>query len=188
MVDSKGIILYHPVKEKVGEPVENQAIKDIAKRLGDKVNDLIDESNDLEVEDGEIGTTLKRLPYLRNVNGTKFVLPAKAPKFDPLNKNSFIHEDKSGKAIYIVAVDEAPSTPKLNLESATSYSKLPDTKDEFFKTEEIARAVAKVLGTKDTYIKDAYTEILKGYDFTFYETSLYEHFKSEYPDLFDTEE
>lgn len=141
-----------------------------------------------EVEDGEIGTTLKRLPYLRNVNGTKFVLPAKAPKFDPLNKNSFIHEDKSGKAIYIVAVDEAPSTPKLNLESATSYSKLPDTKDNFFKTEELARAVAKVLGTKDSYIKDAYTEILKGYNFTFYETSLYEHFKSEYPDLFDTEE
>ena len=141
-----------------------------------------------EVEDGVIGKDLKRLPYLRNVNGMKFVIPAKAPKYDKLNRNNYVYEDGSGKAIYIVAVEEAPSTPKLNLESTTSYSKLPDTKDNLFKTEEIARAVAKVLGTKDSYIKDAYTEILKGYNFTFYETSLYEHFKSEYPDLFEDEE
>lgn len=140
-----------------------------------------------EVHDGEIGKDLKRLPYMRNINGNKFVIPAKTQSFDD-NPYNYIYQDIDGKAFYIVMVDEAPSTPKLNTESTSSYKVLPETKGDVFKTERIARAVAKVLGTKDSYIKDAYTEILKEYKFTFYETSLYEHFKSEYPDLFDDED
>ncbi len=133
------------------------------------------------------GNDVKRAPYMRNINGKKFVIPAKSQAYAD-NHYNYVYQDVEGKAFYIVLVEEAPSTPKLNLESATSYSKLAETKDDVFKTEEIAREVAKVLGTKDSYIKDAYTEILKGYEFTFYETSLYEHFKSEYPDLFDDED
>ena len=129
----------------------------------------------------------KRLPYMRNINGKKFIIPAKCQSYDEYNYN-YVYHDTDAKAIYIVQVLEAPSTPKLNMDSSTSYSKLDETKGDIFKTEEIARAVAKVLGTKDSYIKDAYTEILKGYNFEFYETSLYEHFKSEYPDLFDDED
>ncbi|MBQ0009244.1 MAG: hypothetical protein KBS97_03120 [Firmicutes bacterium] len=139
-----------------------------------------------EASEGVKGKDLKRMPYLRNINNVKFVIPAKAEKFDT-NHYNYIYQDVEGKAFYMVVVDEAPSTPKLNMDSSTSYSKLDETKGDIFKTEEIARAVAKVLGTKDSYIKDAYTEILKGYNFEFYETSLYEHFKSEYPDLFDEE-
>ena len=132
------------------------------------------------------GTALKRLPYLRNVYGHKFVIPAKSLPYAE-DAYNYIYQDVEGKAFYIVQVLEAPSTPKLNLKSETSYSKLVETKDIPYKTEDIARQVAKVLGTKDSYIKDAYTEILKKYSFVFYETSLYEHFKSEYPDLFDEE-
>ena len=133
------------------------------------------------------GKDVKRAPYMRNINGKKFVIPAKSQAYAD-NPYNYVYQDVDGKAFYIVLVEEAPSTPKLNLDSATSYSKLVETKDDVFKTETIAREVAKVLGTKDSYIKDAYTEILKGYEFTFYETSLYEHFKSEYPDLFDDED
>lgn len=135
------------------------------------------------------GKALKRSPYMRNINGEKFVIPAKSQSYAD-NPYNYLYQDVDGKAFYIVKVNEAPSTPKLNLDSASSYSKLVETKDVFFKTETIARAVAKVLGTKDSYIKDAYTEILNTYEFEFYETSLYEHFKSEYPDLdiFDDED
>ena len=139
-----------------------------------------------EVSDGAIVKDVKRAPYMRNINGNKFVIPAKSQAYAD-NQYNYVYQDVDGKAFYIVLVEEAPSTPKLNLESATSYSKLLETKGDVFKTEEIAKAVSKVLGTKDSYIKDAYTEILKGYEFTFYETSLYEHFKSEYPDLFEDE-
>lgn len=126
------------------------------------------------------GKTLKRVPYLRNVYGHKFVIPAKSLPYAE-DEFNYIYQDVEGKAFYIVEVLEAPSTAKLNKDAVTAYSQAG-------KTEDIAKAVAKVLGTKDSYIKDAYTEILKKYDFTFYETSLYEHFKSEYPDLFDEDE
>ena len=46
-----------------------------------------------------------------------------------------------------------------------------------------SRQVAKILGTKDTYIKDAYTQFLNNYEFTFYDQSLFDYLKSEYPDL-----
>ncbi len=138
-------------------------------------------------EKDDDGKAVKRIPYMRNINGNKFVIPAKSLAFKD-NEYNFIYNDTSGHAFYIVLVEEAPSTAKLTLSSESSYSKLAETKDDVFKTEDVSRAVAKVLGTKDSYIKDAYTEILKKYEFVFYETSLYEHFKSEYPDLFEDEE
>lgn len=120
----------------------------------------------------------KRLPYLRSINGRKFVIPAKSQTYAE-NPYNYLYQDVDGKAFYIVQVLEAPSTAKLNTAADSTYDGI--------KAEKLARSVAKVLGTKDSYIKDAYTEELRPYTFTFYETSLYEHFKSEYPDLFEEE-
>lgn len=128
------------------------------------------------------GNPLKRLPYLRNIYGKKLVIPAKSQSYAD-NPYNYVYQDVDGKAFYIVQVLEAPSTPKLNVESDVSYEKVDP-----YKTEDIAKQVAKVLGTKDSYITDAYTKYLEKYTFTFYETSLYEHFQSEYPDLFDDED
>ena len=116
---------------------------------------------------------LTRLPYLRNIYGKKVVLPSKSLSYDkdPFN---YVYHDVDGKAFYICEVLEAPSTAKLN-ESSTVYTAL--------EKENISRQVAKILGTKDSYIKDAYTEYLNKYEFTFFDTSLYDYFKSEYPDL-----
>ena len=116
---------------------------------------------------------LTRLPYLRNIYGKKVVLPSKSLSFDkdPFN---YVYHDVDAKAFYVCEVLEAPSTAKLN-ETSQVYSALDK--------ENISRQVAKILGTKDSYIKDAYTEYLNKYVFTFYDTSLYDYFKSEYPDL-----
>ena len=118
---------------------------------------------------------LTRLPYLRNIYGKKVILPSKSLSYekDPLN---YVYHDVDGKAFYVCEVLEAPSTAKLN-ESSEDYKETPTQK------EEISRQIAKILGTKDSYIKDAYTEYLNKYEFTFFDTSLYEYFKSEYPDL-----
>lgn len=116
---------------------------------------------------------LTRLPYLRNIYGKKVVLPSKSLSFDK-DPYNYIYHDVDGKAFYVCEVLEAPSTAKLN-EASTVYTAL--------EKEEISRQVAKILGTKDSYIKDAYTEYLNKYEFVFYDTSLYDYFKSEYPDL-----
>ena len=117
---------------------------------------------------------LTRLPYLRNIYGKKVVLPSKSLSFDkdPFN---YVYHDVDAKAFYVCEVLEAPSTAKLN-DSSTVYSKI--------EKENISRQVAKILGTKDSYIKDAYTEELNKFkDVIFHDTSLYDYLKSEYPDM-----
>lgn len=116
---------------------------------------------------------LSRLPYLRKINGRKFVIPAK-PSYEVKPQN-YVYDDVSGKSVTICEVLEAPSTAKLNPDTTTVYSSA--------KKELLSRQIAKVLGTKDSYIKDAYTEVLNKYEFAFYDSSLYDYLKSEYPDL-----
>ena len=119
---------------------------------------------------------VKTLPYMRNINGKKVILPAGAQHFkdEPYN---YVYHDKDGKSFYIVQVLEAPSKAKLSEDSSTKYT-------EEYKIEDISRQVAKLLGTKESYTKDAYTEYLNKYsNFEFYDTSFYEYLKAEFPDL-----
>ncbi len=122
---------------------------------------------------------LTRLPYLRNVYGKKVVLPTKVLSYEK-NPFNYIYHDVEGKAFYVCEVLEAPSTAKLNKDVTTVYD---NVEGEPILKENISRQVAKILGTKDSYIKDAYTQYLNKYEFVFYDTSLYDYFKSEYPDL-----
>ena len=125
---------------------------------------------------------LTRLPYLRKIYGKKVVLPSKSLSYDK-DKFNYIYHDIDAKAFYICEVLEAPSTAKLNANSKEDAYKKADGSVDTAKIENVSRQVAKILGTKDSYIKDAYTEYLNKYEFTFFDTSLYEYFKSEYPDL-----
>ena len=141
-------------------------------------NDGVDYDSDnmgaYEYVDGDSNKDkLTRLPYLRNIYGKKVVLPNKSLSFDK-DPYNYIYHDIDGKAFYVCEVLEAPSTAKLNAASEV-YTAL--------EKEEISRQIAKILGTKDSYIKDAYTEYLNKYVFVFFDTSLYDYFKSEYPDL-----
>ena len=121
---------------------------------------------------------LTRLPYLRKISGHKFVIPQK-PSYKVKPQN-YVYDDVSGKAVVICEVLEAPSTAKLNPDSTTVYDNDPTNP---LKKEGLARQIAKVLGTKDSYIKDAYTEVLNKYEFAFYDSSLYDYLKEQYPDL-----
>ena len=122
-----------------------------------------------------------RVPYLRNINGKKLLLQKNAlsPDEGTGDPYNYIYDDTSAKSIYIVEVLEAPSTAKLDTASTTAYGE----GDSILK-EQHGRQIAKILGTKDSYIKDAYTEELNKFtDFKFYDSSLYDYLKSEYPDL-----
>ena len=122
-----------------------------------------------------------RVPYLRNINGKKLLLQKNAlsPNAGTGDPYNFIYDDTSSKAIYMVEVLEAPSTAKLDVSSTTVYGE-----GDSLEKEQHGRQIAKILGTKDSYIKDAYTEELNKFtDFQFYDSSLYDYLKSEYPDL-----
>ena len=144
-----------------------------------KVANILDDETKLPVET-TIGEYNEK-NYVRNINGNKLVLSSEASTFENEHFN-YIHQDVDGKAFYIVSVEEAPSTAKLNEKSSTAYKKADGTVDAL-RIEQLSRQVAKVLGTKDSYIKDAYTDMLKNYEFKFYDTSLFEYLNAEYPDL-----
>ena len=157
--------------------LKNGGITELPSALRDRLFN-IRVANDLEnvAEESPYGTYDSK-HYFRNINGKKLVLPTNASNSD----YNYVYADMDGKAFYILEVLEAPSTAKLNKDSAAAY-KDGDEVDEV-KIEQISRQVAKILGTKDSYIKDAYTEFLNNYEFTFYDQSLFDYLKSEYPDL-----
>ena len=116
--------------------------------------------------------------YFREVQGHYYLTPASVSDA----KYNWILRDTSGNALYIVEILEAPSTSKLNRASENSYL---NKSDDPYKTEEIARQIAKILGTKDTYTTNAYTAYLKLYTFVYHDTSVYDYLKETYPDLFE---
>lgn len=116
--------------------------------------------------------------YFKEVQGHRYITPA--DKSDA--KYNYILGDNSAKSLYIVEILEAPSTSKLNKSQQVSYLK---TNDNVYKTEEVARQIAKILGTKETYTTNAYTSYLELYTFVYHDTSVYEYLKSTYPDLFE---
>ena len=144
-----------------------------------KVANILDDATKLPEEE-TIGVYDEK-NYVRNINGNKLVLSSEASpvKDEPFN---YIHQDVDGKAFYIVSVEEAPSTAKFNKDSSSAYKKQDGTVDTV-RIEQLSRQVAKILGTKDSYIKDAYTDILKNYEFKFYDTSLFDYLNEQYPDL-----
>lgn len=126
----------------------------------------------------EIGKYDKKA-YIRNIAGTNFVLPSEADKVenDPIN---YMYDDNSS-TIWICVVEEAVSPSNF---ITTNKAYLGNDKDHPYRLEDISRQVAKVLGSKQNYIKEAYTEYLNQYkDVIFYDSSLYEYLKAEYPDL-----
>lgn len=156
-----------------------------------KVANILDDNADFTTKSGKEHkaelpeeTTLgdyNEKNYLRNINGNKLMLSSEASTFEKEHYN-YIHEDKDGKAFYIVEVLEAPSTAKFNEKlEETVYKKAGDV--DTVRIEQLKRQVAKILGTKDSYIKDAYTDILQGYEFKFYDSSLFDYLNNEYPDL-----
>lgn len=117
--------------------------------------------------------------YFNELKGHKYLTPAAAKDVD----YNFIIEDEDGSNLYIVEILEAASTSKLtkSVDNTKSYVNSGNP----FKCEEVARHIAKILGTKDTYKTNAYTSYLKLYTFTYHDTSVYDYIKETYPDLFE---
>ena len=133
-------------------------------------------ANDFDKEDWEYD---REKSYFNELNGHKYLTPAAAKDVD----YNFIIEDEDGSNLYIVEILEAASTSKLtkSVDNAKSYVNSGNP----FKCEEVARHIAKILGTKDTYKTNAYTSYLKLYTFTYHDTSVYDYIKETYPDLFE---
>lgn len=118
--------------------------------------------------------------YVRNINGNYLLVPS---KIDNDAKYNYAVYDSG--SYYLVQVLEAPSTSKMNIKGDHSYAKLHTGADEALFTEKIAMEIAKVLGTKDSYINNAYASYIEHYSIVYHDSAVYDYFKSKFPELFE---
>lgn len=117
--------------------------------------------------------------YTRKVQGNYFVTPSTSEVGD--NHNYINYIDGS---FYLVQVEEAVSTSKLSITGKNSYVAAKKGGEALF-TEEIARHLAETLGTKDSYINNAYASYIKECSLTYHDTAILDYFKEKYPELFE---
>ena len=119
--------------------------------------------------------------YVRYINNRYYLIPDKY-ETDSFAYNMVIID---GTNYYMVQVEEAPSTSKLNLEKGYATYKDAMKKDSPLFTEKVATEVAKVLSNKDSYTNNAYASYIEDYSVTYHDQSLLDYFKEKFPELFE---
>lgn len=116
--------------------------------------------------------------YVRNIKGHYYLTPKTSETGDA--NNFVIYNDGS---FFLIEVEEAVSTSKLDLDGKESYVNMHPEYELF--TELVARKIANALGTKDTYVNKAYSQLIAGYAVKYHDSDIYDYFKEKYPELFD---
>ncbi len=117
--------------------------------------------------------------YVRYVKGHYYLTPAVSETGD--ESNYIIYNEGS---YYIVEVVEAVATSKLDIDGDEGYvTNRPDEGALF--TETVAKNIASTLGTKDSYISNAYSYFIEKYSLEYHDSAIYDYFKEKYPELFE---
>lgn len=116
--------------------------------------------------------------YVRYINNTYYLTPSKSQQA-VVNPRNFVIHDSGTNSFYIVNIENATSTSKLRLDSTDVAV--------YGETESQAREISRVLGTKDSYTNNAYASYMKDnhYDIVYHDQTVYDYFKSTYPELFE---
>ena len=155
----------------------------------DHVGVTVDENGNVTHEEASV--TYNAGDYVSKKNGSYWLVPSKSQKIDVDKYNYILTETGDTPSYYLVEVEEAVSTSKLstNENNKSNYAHLRSgaslrAEDSLF-TEEVAREIAKLYNTNDTYTKQAYVKVLKDSKIKYHDQSIYDYFKENYPDLFE---
>ena len=120
--------------------------------------------------------------YICRINGHNYLKTASRVKGESI-ENDILHYDADSKAYYIVEVIQAVSSSKLSKTSGRNYA---HTLGEDMMQEIIAE-VCKIVGKGESYTTLATKRCLKAMDIEYHDDSVYEYFKTNYPELFDSD-
>jgi len=116
--------------------------------------------------------------YITSINGHYFLKRSISQSDEPLD--SIIIKDSS--SFYIVEIEEAISPAKLTIGGENAYS---NTTSDGMKLETISRDIGYTVASGSTYTTTAFTHYLKNCNITYHDQSVYDYFKTTYPDLFE---
>ena len=136
----------------------------------------------VESDDTKLGHYAKsgKYSYVRYVKGYYYLNKADAQRYEDDPHSYIFDEDNS---YVVVNIKDAANSTKLNIDNDDSYFKKVHTDQPLF-TENTAREIAKLLGTKESYKNDAYESYLEKYNLKFSDQELYDYFVAQYPDLY----
>lgn len=111
-----------------------------------------------------------------NVQGSYYMIPE---TYESNEAYPYCMYDKDTKTWYIVRVDEAVKAPKLSQTGDDNYAAMGKN------MREIVLNVASLLSDTDSYKKAAKQYYVEKMAFSYHDQSVYNYFKSTFPDLFD---
>ena len=118
--------------------------------------------------------------YVCRINGHNFLKKAERVKGDSIEKD-ILHYDASSKTYYIIEIEEAVSSSKMSPTSANYYG-VTRGKDV---VEDIINAIAKIVSDAESYGTLATKKYLKEMAIEYHDESVYNYFKTNYPELFE---
>ena len=125
--------------------------------------------------------------YFETTDGNKHAYVVDASVTPDQAPDSVVLQDDAGNR-YIVEVEEAASLAKLSLEDKDSYLKLKASDADPIKSNKdlnkIVHDITKQVASGDTYKKNAEQYYLMISNILFYDQSVYDYFKSQFPELF----
>lgn len=140
-------------------------------------NRSYDETNDKWVE------AANEKGYVCRINGHYYLKKASRVGDEKINYD-ILHYDSSSKAYYIIEIKQAASSSKLSKTGDRNYANLISEE----KMQEIVNEVTKIVAKGETYSTLATKKYLKAMGIEYHDQSVYDYFKSNYPELFGEDE
>ncbi len=165
-----------------GIPNVSEDIKSRLFNIG--VSNIVDSYNSMNESEYEFQNT----DYVRYIEGEYFLTEENSQATEG-NKNIVIYDGASN--YYIFRIDNAISSSKLSLDedNTSSYRYLKssatfDTNSALY-GHNIALDIAQEMSTKDSYITSAEQHYIMLSNILYHDESIYEYFKTNFPELFE---
>ncbi len=142
-----------------------------------------------EFDDAYTGAADQKSDFVRNIHGKYYLIPQNSQQIvnpDVPNRD-FLLYNAGNSTYYIIQIEEAVNTTKLNSDAASTSNYDAITGTPGYR-EMIASDVAKILGTRDANKTSAFNHYLKEYAIVFHDQEIWEYFKESFPDVYDTSE
>ena len=132
--------------------------------------------------DGEWHEGENENAYVCRINGHNYLKKESRVKGEGI-ENDILHYDASSKSYFIVEIEEAVSVSKLSKDSSNNYAATRENGAQ--EMEDIINEVGKIVAEGESYPTLAAKKYLKAMGISYHDDSVYEYFKSNYPELFE---
>lgn len=144
--------------------------------VANAIDDITDEKDDSVAEADRVTSN-----FVRKIDGYYYLLPQTTQSGS--EDVDFLLYDNDSKTYYIIQIEEAVSSSKLNRNSQNNYTNIHQDHGKYM--EEVARNIAETMAEGGSYDDQAILFYFENMDLQYYDEDLYDYFVETFPDLFE---